>query len=144
MFTNDELIAPRSGKVGETLDGEGSFGLRAGWRVLSIEYPADDVFIEAGLSIPDGYASAIVGALFTNKGTEPVECVPARGLCLIDSNEGVHLSAPAEVATHPGFRDGMVMPEETIAGHSFYLIPKDLGVRGVQWRDGGDKLTWMR
>ncbi len=102
------------------------------------------MFIDAGLTIPDGYASAIVGALFTNKGDEPVECVPARGLCLIDSDDGIHLSAPAEVETHPGFRDGMVRPEETIAGHAFYLIPKELGVRGVQWRDGGEKLTWMR
>lgn len=144
VFVQDELMAPRSGKVGETLEGAGSFGLRAGWRVLSIEYPADDVFIEAGLSIPDGYASAIVGALFTNKGTEPIECVPSRGLCLIDSQEGIHLAAPANVESHPGFRDGQVMPEETIAGHAFYLISKDLGVRGVQWRDGNDKLTWMR
>lgn len=143
-LSQDELLAPRSGKVGDLLEGDGSFGLRAGWRVLSVRYPADEVFAEAGLQVPEGYASAIVGALFTNKGCEPVEIVPSRGLCLIDDAQGVHLAAPAQVASHPGFREGAVMPEETLAGHMFYLIKKDLDVRGVQWRDGADTLTWLR
>ena len=100
--------------------------------------------MEAGLRIPEGYASAIIGALFTNKGNEPVEIVPSRGLCVIDSDQGVHLAAAAQVDSHPGFREGVVLPEETLAGHLFYLIRKDLDVRGVQWRDGADTLTWLR
>ncbi|WP_134324583.1 hypothetical protein [Cumulibacter soli] len=143
-MSQDELLEPRSGKIGDLLEGDGSFGLRAGWRVLAVQYPADEVFIEAGLQIPEGFSSAVVGALFTNKGNEPVEIVPSRGLCVIDSDGGVHLAAPAEVASHPGFRDGAVMPEETVAGHMFYLIATELDVRGVQWRDGSDTLTWMR
>lgn len=142
--SHEDLLAPRSGKLGDLLEGDGSFGLRAGWRVLSIEYPADEVFVAAGLRVPDGYASVIVGALFTNKGTEPVEIVPSRGLCVIDTHDGVHLAAAAHVESHPGFREGPVQPEETLAGHLFYLIAQDLDVRGVQWRDGADTLTWLR
>ncbi|GAB3303258.1 hypothetical protein GCM10027298_20490 [Epidermidibacterium keratini] len=126
------------------LEGSGRYGLRASWRVVSIEYPADDVFVEAGLSIPDGYASAIIGALFTNSGSEAIGAVPAEGMHLIDTNDARHLAAPAEVEARPGFRAGAVQPEESIAGHLFYLIAKDLGVRGAQWQDGDEKLTWLR
>lgn len=141
---HEEILAPRSGKIGETLEGEGSFGLQAGWRVVALQHPADETFVAAGLRIPEGYTSVIVGALFTNKGHEPVECVPARGLCVVDDQGGVHLAAAAQLDSHPGFRDGVVMPEETLAGHTFYLINSTHSVRGVQWRDGADTLTWMK
>lgn len=143
-LSQEDVLAPRSGKVGDLLEGDGSFGLRAGWRVLSIDYPADEVFVQAGLQVPEGYASVIIGALFTNKGAEQVEIVPARGLCVIDSDGGIRLAAAAHVESHPGFREGAVMPEETLAGHLFYLIDKNLDVRGAQWRDGADTLTWLR
>lgn len=51
---SDESIAPRSGKVGDFLEGVGQYGLRAGWRVLMITYPADEAFTDAGMTIPDG------------------------------------------------------------------------------------------
>lgn len=109
-----------------------------------IRYPADESFIDAGLTIPDGYASAIVGGMFTNKSGGPIQAPPASGLCLLDSQGGVHAPAAAVLDSHPGFREGEVFDEETIAGHVFYLIHKELDVQGIQWQSGGDVLTWLR
>ena len=141
---SDESIAPRSGKVGDFLEGVGQYGLRTGWRVLMITYPVDEAFTDAGMTIPDGFASAIVGGMFTNKSGGPIQQPPVAGLCLLDSQGRVHAPASATMESHPGFRQGEVFDEETIAGHSFFLIPKDLGVYGVQWQAGGDVLTWLR
>ncbi|PRZ31369.1 hypothetical protein CLV47_1287 [Antricoccus suffuscus] len=109
-----------------------------------IRYPADESFIAAGLTIPAGYASAIVGGMFTNKSGGSIQSPPVSGLCLLDSQGDVHARATAVLDSHPGFREGEVFDEETIAGHVFYLIPKELDVQGIQWQSGGDLLTWLR
>jgi len=109
-----------------------------------VTHPADEAFIAAGMTIPNGYASVIVGGMFTNKSGGPIQSAPVSGLYLLDSQGGVHAPARAVLESHPGFREGEVFDEETLAGHVFYLIGKDLSVQGIQWESGGDVLTWLR
>lgn len=139
----DEQLAPRSGVVGDTLEGDGANGLRASWRIMSLACPVDHFFIDAGLTIPDRYISVIVAAMFTNKSDHCIPAAPIEGLQLLDSLGGAHQCATATIESHPAFRIGPVADSETIAGHLFYLIPADVDVASIRWHYGSDTLTWQ-
>lgn len=147
MLAGDDLPSPRTGRVGEMLEGEGQTGEPVAWRVMSVKDPADDAFTERGIGIPDGYRAVIVASLFTNKGQWPYQGPPDLGLVLVDAAGNRHGRAQSSLDSHPPFRDGPIKDEETVAGHTYFVLPVTAAVTSVQWWprwDLADKvLTWL-
>lgn len=147
-ISHDDTIRPRSGKLGDIIEGQTQYGVRVAWRMHSVEYPADEAFAAERLSVPEGYASAIVAALFTNKNRSVIANAPVEGIRLLDTSGVSHRSAPATLTSHPPMRTGPVAEEETIVGHVYFLIPRTVGIRAIQWWPVDDSahqvLTWLR
>lgn len=143
----DDLPAPRTGKVGEMLEGEGVSGEPVAWRLMSLKDPADEAFTAHGIGIPPGYRAVIVAALFTNKGQWPFQGPPDAGLVVVDDDGNRHGRATASLESHPPFRDGQIKDEETVAGHTYFVLPAGVTIKSLQWWprwDLVDKvLTWL-
>lgn len=134
------------GQLGDLLVGMTADGHRLAVRVLSVRDPADEAFGAEGIGVPSGRRSLIVASAFTNRGSSPYAAPPDLGLVLLDEHGARHGRAVATLTAYPRFRHAAVGPGETVAGHTYFVLPRGVALLAVQWSaqfdPTGDVLSW--
>ncbi|CAN5236627.1 hypothetical protein BH20ACT5_BH20ACT5_20020 [soil metagenome] len=121
------------GRLGDRLEGVTVTGHRLAVRVRSVRDPADDAFAAEGIGVPDRQRSLIVASEFTNRGRAPYAAPPDLGLVVIDEYDVRHGRAVATLTAYPRFRHAAVGPGDTVAGHTYFVLPRGVSLRAVLW-----------
>jgi len=135
----------RSGTVGTTLETNGLEGEHLAIQLVEVVDPADYLFTAAGYRLQDGERSVVVHTELTNRGRVPFSSLPDQYLVLITPEGRAITKAPVSLSSRPPHRIG-VAPGETAGGHTVYVLPDTVEVRGVRWSPRPDDeqrtLTW--
>ncbi|MFB9429260.1 AsnC family protein [Streptoalloteichus tenebrarius] len=137
--------APRTGKVGSTLETEGLEGERLAIQLVEVVDPADFLFTAAGYRLQEGERAVVVHTELTNKGTTAFSSLPDLYLVLVAADGTPVAKAPVSLSSRPPHRIG-VQPGETAGGHTVYVLPEDTDLVAVRWSPRPDDeqrtLTW--
>lgn len=141
-----ETPAPAAvtGKIGSTLDVTATQGEQITIQLVEVVDPADFLFTAAGYQLKAGDRAVVVHTELTNRGTASFDEQPDRNLVLVATDGSTVSKAPVSLSSRPPHRAG-VPPEETVGGHTVYVLPDSTQLSAVRWTsDSGDNhtLTW--
>lgn len=133
-------------RVGDQLEGPAGPSHSAAVHLLWVLDPADEFFVAEGIGVPAGQRSLVLGLVFTNLGTTTYLAPPDVGLVLVDADGNRHGRAVATLTAYPRFRHGAVEPGESVAGHSYFVLPRAAALHEVVWTATGSEdepaLAW--
>ncbi|WP_027930858.1 hypothetical protein [Amycolatopsis thermoflava] len=136
---------PRTGKIGDSLAGQGLEGEQLTVQLLEVQDPADYLFGAAGYRLEPGERAVVVHTEVTNKGPVPFVSLPDNYLELLTADGKPVAKAPVSLTSRPPHKIG-VQPGETAGGHTVYVLPESTRVVAVRWspRPEPDErsLTW--
>lgn len=136
---------PRTGKIGDSLAGQGLEGEQLTVQLLEVQDPADYLFGAAGYRLEPGERAVVVHTEVTNKGPIPFVSLPDNYLELLTADGKPVAKAPVSLTSRPPHKIG-VQPGETAGGHTVYVLPESTRVVAVRWspRPEPDErsLTW--
>ncbi|MEV5300754.1 AsnC family protein [Amycolatopsis methanolica] len=145
----DQRPAPpagsRTGRIGDSLAGQGLDGEQLTVQLLEVQDPADYLFGAAGYRLEPGERAVVVHTEVTNKGPIPFVSLPDNYLELLTADGKPVGKAPVSLTSRPPHKIG-VQPGETAGGHTVYVLPENTRVVAVRWspRPEPDErsLTW--
>ncbi|OXM71881.1 MULTISPECIES: AsnC family protein [Amycolatopsis] len=136
---------PRTGKIGDSLAGQGLDGEQLTVQLLEVQDPADYLFGAAGYRLEPGERAVVVHTEVTNKGPIPFVSLPDNYLELLTEDGTPVGKAPVSLTSRPPHKIG-VQPGETAGGHTVYVLPESTRVVAVRWSprpEPDDRtLTW--
>jgi hypothetical protein len=134
-----------TGRIGDTLHAEGPQGQPLSLRLVEVVDPADYLFTAAGYRLQPGERAVVVHTELTNRGGVRFESLPDLYLVLIDAAGQTVAKAPVALSSRPPYRIG-VLPGQTAAGHTVYVVPQATALVAVRWSVSPDDdrraVTW--
>lgn len=125
-----------AGRLGDTLEGPTGSGRWVAVTVSWVLDPADESFVAEGIGVPAGCRSLVVASTFTNLGSADFLAPPDVRLVLVDADGTRHGRATATLTAYPRFRHSSVAPGESVAGHSYFVLPREAVLHRVEWVPG--------
>ncbi|MGH9060933.1 MAG: AsnC family protein, partial [Acidimicrobiales bacterium] len=135
----------KQGRIGEVLATEGLEGEQLTVQLLEVQDPADYLFGAAGYRLEEGERSVVVHTEITNRGAVGFASLPDNYLELVTEDGATVGKAPVSLTSRPPHKIG-VRPDETLGGHTVYILPDATRVVSVRWSprpEPDDRtLTW--
>lgn len=133
-----------AGRLGEWLEHSGVW---VAVRVLWVCDPADELFTAEGIGVPAGQRSLVVASELSNLAEEDYLTPPDLALVLVDGDGDRYGRAVATLTAYPRFRHEALGSGESVAGHTYFVLPRAATLRRVEWTAAGSDdeqvLTWQ-